>query len=109
MAILKNKRAEKLACRLYRYYRELSWAERECYEKYIWEPKQTKLWNRARFLRESPSSSFDDRVKGYRLTELYFHREMAWNACQYLLVAEDCIKDVIHEFRAAWQDLRSQK
>lgn len=110
MAILRDKRAEKLAWRLYRYYRELSWEERHRYEMDIWEPKQTKLWNKSWFLRESPASTYDDRVKGYQLAELYYHREMAWNACQYLLAAEDWFKDMVHELKATWQEsFRSRK
>ena len=104
MAILGNKRANKLAWRLYRYYRELSMEERRRYVKDIWEPKQTKLWNKSWFLRESPASTFDDRVKGYRLTELYFHREMAWITSQYLLLAEYWLVDAWKEFKSGMKD-----
>lgn len=102
--IFKEKRVDKLAIRLYRKYRLLSDAERGSYEKRTFNPRQEKLWKKAHKLQNS--AVYNDREEGYRLWELYFKREMAWNASQYLLVVEDWLKDAINEIKIEWQKFK---
>ena len=104
-AFLKDKRADALAFRLFKKYRFMSEAERTKYEKRIFEPRQKKLWNKA--YEHTGSEEFEIREKGYMLFELYYKREMAWNACQYLLVAEDWLMDVRNELQKLGKELKS--
>lgn len=102
--IFKEKRVDKLAIRLYRKFRLLTYAERKNYDERIFYPRQDKLWRKAHELHNS--ANYDDREKAYRLRELYFKREMAWNGAEYLLVVEDWLKDAINEIKIEWQKLK---
>jgi hypothetical protein len=102
---LKDKRADALAFRLFKKYKFMSESERTKYEKRIFEPRQKKLWNKA--YEHTGSEEFEIREKGYMLFELYYKREMAWNCCQYLLVAEDWLMDVRNELKKLGRELKS--
>ena len=102
---LKDKRADALAFRLFKKYRFMSESERGKYEKRTFEPRQKKLWNKA--YEYTGSEDFEIRQKGYILFELYYKREMAWDACQYLLVAEDWLRDARNELQKLGKELKS--
>lgn len=102
---LKDKRADALAFRLFKKYQFMSESERTKYEKGTFEPRQKKLWNKA--YEYTGSEDFKLREKGYMLFELYYEREMAWDACQYLLVAKDWLMDVRNELQKAGKELKS--
>ena len=104
--LLVNKKADKLGYRLFRMYLRMSDAERGRYDKKVFGPRQTKLWNKARQL--CRSKEFNTRLRGYELWMRYFDREMAWCASQHMLALSDGLKDIRREWKKIWKEFKEE-
>jgi hypothetical protein len=101
--LLVNKKADKLAIRLYRMYLRMSDDERGMYDKKVFTVRQDKLWKKAHQL--CSSKEFGTKLLGYELWMRYFDREMAWAASQHMLALTDALKDIRREWKRIWNGL----